>query len=96
MSGTAAHVTDDDSFSAVLRCRDPNGEVCTLIFSWTRLTLSSYTDDAIRTAVGVWADTVPALVLRFHSLYRIRRSAEPRQRPGTDDYPGAGQTRGGR
>lgn len=61
MGGTAAHVTDADSFSAVLRCHDPNGEVYTLSLSRTRLTLSSYEDDAIRTAVEAWADAVPAL-----------------------------------
>ncbi len=61
MGGTAAHDTDADSFSAVLRCHDPNGEVYTLSLSRNRLTLSSYTDDAIRTAVEAWADAVPAL-----------------------------------
>ena len=28
MGGTAAYATDADSFSATLRCHDPNGEVC--------------------------------------------------------------------
>ncbi len=61
MGGTAAHVTDSDSFSAVLQCHDANGEIYTLTLSRTRLTLSSYEDDAIRTTVEAWADAVPAL-----------------------------------
>jgi hypothetical protein len=61
MGGTAAHATDDDSFSAVLKCHDANGEIFTLSLSRTRVTLSSYTDDAIRTTVEAWADAVPAL-----------------------------------
>ena len=61
MGGTAAHATDSDSFSAALRCHDANGEVYTLALSRTKVTLSSYEDDAICTAVETWADTVPAL-----------------------------------
>ncbi len=61
MGGTAAHATDDDSFSAALRCHAASGEVYTLAFTRTRLTLSSYEDDAIRTAVEDWADSVPYL-----------------------------------
>lgn len=61
MGGTAVHATDSDSFSATLRCHDANGEVYTLGLSRTRVTLSSYEDDAIRTAVEAWADAVPAL-----------------------------------
>ena len=61
MGGTAAHVTDDDSFSAVLKCHAASGEVYTLSLSRTRLTLSSYEDDAVRTTVEAWADAVPAL-----------------------------------
>ena len=36
-------------------------EIFTLSFSRDRLTLASYEDDAIRTAVETWADAVPAL-----------------------------------
>ena len=61
MGGTAAHATDDDSFSATLRCHDANGEVYTLRITRTRVTLSSYEDDAIRSTVENWADAVPAL-----------------------------------
>ena len=61
MGGTAAHATDDDSFSTTLRCHDANGEVYTVSLSRGRITLSSYEADAIRTAIETWADTVPAL-----------------------------------
>jgi hypothetical protein len=61
LGGTGVHALDDDTFSAVVRCHDPGGEVYQLAFSRTGLTLSSYEDDAIRVKVEAWADTVPAL-----------------------------------
>ncbi|MEN6341761.1 MAG: hypothetical protein ABFC89_04290 [Methanospirillum sp.] len=61
MGGTAVHATDSDSFAAVLRCHAASGEIFTLSFSRNRLTLASYEDDAIRTAVENWADAVPTL-----------------------------------
>jgi len=61
MGGTAAHATDDDSFSAALRCHAASGEVYTLAFTRTKVTLSSYEDDAIRSAGEDWADSVPYL-----------------------------------
>ena len=60
-AGTPARDFAGDSYSATLRCRDPNGELYDLTFTRSQLTLSSYTDDAIRTAVETWADSVPAL-----------------------------------
>ncbi|MEN6442716.1 MAG: hypothetical protein ABFC71_03075 [Methanoregula sp.] len=59
--GSAAHDTDKDTFSATLKCHDPNGELYTVNFSRDQLTLTSYEDDAIRTKVETWADSVPAL-----------------------------------
>jgi len=61
MGGTAAHATDTDSFSAALRCHAAGGEIYTLALSRTKVTLSSYEDDAIRSAVEDWADSVPYL-----------------------------------
>jgi hypothetical protein len=60
-AGTAVHDPADDAFSATLRCHDANGELYMLNFSRDRVTLTSYSDEAIRTAVETWADTVPAL-----------------------------------
>jgi hypothetical protein len=60
-AGTPAHDAGDDSFSATLRCHDANGELYNLTFARDRVTLQSYSDDAIRTKVETWADTVPAL-----------------------------------
>ena len=60
-AGTALHDAENDTFSATLRCHDANGELYTLNFSRTRVTLNSYADEAIRTTVDTWADTVPAL-----------------------------------
>ena len=60
-AGTALHDAENDAFSATLRCHDANGELYNLNFSRTRVTLTSYADEAIRTAVETWADSVPAL-----------------------------------
>ena len=61
MDGTVVHAADSDTFAVALRCHAASGEIYTLALSRTRLTLSSYEDDAILAAVEVWADAVPAL-----------------------------------
>jgi hypothetical protein len=60
-AGVPVHDAESDSFSATLRCHDANGELYNLTFSRDRITLQSYSDDAIRTKVETWADTVPHL-----------------------------------
>lgn len=60
--GKVKHLPDADLFSVTLKCHDPNGELYFLSMARDRLTLSSYTDDSIRTRVEAWADSVPALV----------------------------------
>jgi len=59
--GSALHDAENDSFTATLRCHDVNCELYMVNFSRSRVTLTSYSDDAIRTSVETWADTVPAL-----------------------------------
>ena len=59
--GTVLHDAENDSFTATLTCHDANGELYMLNFSRERVTLTSYSDEAIRTSVETWADTVPAL-----------------------------------
>jgi hypothetical protein len=59
--GTAVHDDANDTYSATLRCHDPNGELYYVTFSRDQVTLASYSDDAIRTKVETWADTVAAL-----------------------------------
>lgn len=61
MGGTAVHALEDDTFSASLKCHDENGELYTVTFTRDRVTVGSYSDDAILTTVETWADTVPAL-----------------------------------
>jgi len=60
-AGSVVHDAGNDSFTATLRCHDANGELYMVNFSRNRVTLTSYSDDAIRTSVETWADTVPAL-----------------------------------
>lgn len=59
--GSIVRTTASDSFSATLRCHDPNGELYLVNFSRQQVTLSSYEDDAIRTRIETWADGVTAL-----------------------------------
>ncbi|MBP1927719.1 hypothetical protein J2741_000266 [Methanolinea mesophila] len=61
MGGDAVRDTDRDSFTCTLKCHDPSGEIYYVAFTRDHVTISSYSDDAIRTAVETWADTVPAL-----------------------------------
>ena len=60
-TGTAIHDAENDAFAATLTCHDANGELYQLNFSRSRVTLTSYSDEAIRTRVETWADTVAAL-----------------------------------
>ena len=60
-AGTPAHDEGNDSFSATVRCHDPNGELYNVTFSRGRVTLGSYSDNAILAKVETWADTVAAL-----------------------------------
>ena len=46
---------------AGLADHDAGGEVYMVNFSRQRISITSYSDDAIRTKVETWADTVPAL-----------------------------------
>jgi hypothetical protein len=59
--GTAVRDTDNETYSATLRCHDVNGEIYMVNFSRQRVSITSYSDDGIRTKVETWADSVPAL-----------------------------------
>ena len=60
-TGTPVHDEEADTFSATLKCHDLNGEIYMITFSRGQVSLTSYSDDGIRTKVETWADTVPAL-----------------------------------
>jgi len=59
--GTAVRDIGNEAYSATLKCHDVNGELYMVTFSRGQVTLTSYSDDGIRTKVETWADTVPAL-----------------------------------
>jgi hypothetical protein len=59
--GTPVRDTGSETYSATLKCSDPNGEIYMVTFARDRVNLTSYSDDGIRTKVETWADTVPAL-----------------------------------
>jgi hypothetical protein len=60
-AGTPVRDSENETYSATLKCRDPNGEIYMVTFARDRVSLTSYSDDAIRTKVETWADTVAAL-----------------------------------
>jgi hypothetical protein len=59
--GKAKHIPAADLFSVLLKCQDPGGEWYFLSIARDRITVSSYTGDAIRRNVEAWTDSVPAL-----------------------------------
>ena len=61
MSGTAVRDTGAESYSAVIRCHDANGEDYTVTIGRKTVTISSYEDANIVTRVDTWADSKPAL-----------------------------------
>jgi hypothetical protein len=50
-----------ETYYAQLKCHDPSGDDYYVTFTRRTVRISSYQDDAIRTAVETWADAVPAL-----------------------------------
>ncbi len=61
MGGEAVRNGPGESYYAQLKCHDPSGDDYYVTFTRTTVRLSSYQDDAIRTAVETWADAVGAL-----------------------------------
>ncbi|HVP97049.1 hypothetical protein [Methanoregula sp.] len=59
--GIPARDFDKETYSATLKCHDPNGEIYLLHFNRNRIIISSYTDEAIRERIETWADTETAL-----------------------------------
>jgi hypothetical protein len=59
--GTPARDSDTETYSATLKCSDPNGEIYMVTIGRERISLTSYEDDAIRAKVETWADSIPAL-----------------------------------
>jgi hypothetical protein len=60
-AGTPVRDLAGETYSATLKCNDPNGELYMVTFNRGSISLSSYSDDAIRTKVETWADSVAAL-----------------------------------
>ena len=59
--GKVRRIPGADLFSVTLKCHDPDNGLYFLSIARDRMTLSSYSDDAIRTRVAEWTDSVPAL-----------------------------------
>ena len=61
MGGDAERNFAGETYYAQLRCHDPSGDDYYVTFTRKTVRISSYQDDAIRTAVETWADAVGAL-----------------------------------
>ncbi|MDD1728311.1 MAG: hypothetical protein LUQ50_04475 [Methanospirillum sp.] len=58
---TASRDSSEDSFSCTLKAHHSNGELYSVTFKRDSVTVSSYEDDAVRTGLETWADTVAIL-----------------------------------
>ncbi len=61
LGGTPVRDLGNEKFTATLRCHDANGEIYYVNFSRDQVSLTSYSDEAIRSRLETWADTVAAL-----------------------------------
>ncbi len=61
LGGTAVRDAAHETFAVTLRCHDANGEIYYVNFSRSQATLTLYSDEAIRSKVETWADSIPAL-----------------------------------
>ncbi len=61
MGGDAERNFAGETYYCQLKCHDPSGDDYYVTFTRKTVRISSYQDDAIRTAVETWADAVPAL-----------------------------------
>jgi hypothetical protein len=59
--GKARHIREADHFFTLLKCYDPDRGLFFVSVARDRVTVASYTDDAIKKKVETWADTVPEL-----------------------------------
>jgi hypothetical protein len=57
--GMVVHDGDADTFAVSLKCHNPSGDLYYLNFSRRQVTITSYRDDGILSAVEVWAEGVP-------------------------------------
>ncbi len=61
LGGTAVRDLNNEKYAASVKCHDANGEIYFVNFSRDQVTLTSFSDEAIRSRVETWADTVTAL-----------------------------------
>jgi hypothetical protein len=59
--GKARHVPESDRFSVIMKCHDEGGELYFLSLARDRITVASYSHDAILGNVKRWVEKSPAL-----------------------------------
>jgi hypothetical protein len=60
LGGTPIRDLDNEKYATTLKCHDVNGEIYFVNLSREQISLTSYSDEAIRSRVETWADTVTA------------------------------------
>lgn len=60
--GKAGHMPGADHFSVILKCHNPDGELFFVSLARDRITVASYTDNAILKKVEAWTASEPALL----------------------------------
>jgi hypothetical protein len=60
LGGTPIRDLDNEKYATTLKCHDVNGEIYFVNLSREQVSLTSYSDEAIRSRVETWADTVTA------------------------------------
>jgi hypothetical protein len=61
IGGSAIRDFGHETYLCSLKCRDANGELYFVNFNRDQVTLTSFSDEAIRSRVETWADSVGAL-----------------------------------
>ncbi len=61
MGGDPVRDSEADRFSCTLKCHSAGGEIYYVSFARDRVSVSSYSDDALLATLETWADTVAAL-----------------------------------
>jgi hypothetical protein len=61
VGGAGHRDIENEDYATTLKCHDSNGELYNVVFSRESVRLNSYPDNAIRSRVETWADSVSAL-----------------------------------
>jgi len=61
VGGDPVRDSGNDTWYCQLKCHDVNSDIYYVTFTRTKVRISGYEDDSVRSTVETWADSVPAL-----------------------------------